>query len=108
MLPPRAADELNERGHDALCTQAVGLAGCPDDEVFDRAAAEGRVIVTENVADYAALLTARLGRDEPSTPVVFVRKSDFSRRGALATHLAVRLDDWARRHPEPYIGAHWL
>lgn len=64
--------------------------------------------MTENVADYAALLTARLGRDGPSTPVIFVRKSALPRGGALATHLAVRLDRWAKGHPDPYIGPHWL
>jgi hypothetical protein len=108
MLPRRAADELTERGHDALCVADAGLTGSPDDEVFARAVTERRVMVTENVADYAALLTVRLGGDEPSTPVIFVRKSAFPRRGALATHLAARLDEWAKHHPDPYVGAHWL
>lgn len=108
MLPRRAARELVDRGHDALCAADADLAGCRDEEVFDRAVAERRVIVTENVADYAGLLTARQGRDDPSTPVIFLRKSDFPRRGALSSHLAARLHDWAERHPDPYVGAHWL
>lgn len=108
MLPRRTAGELSDRGHDALCAADAGLAGSPDNEVFGYAVAEDLVIVTENVADYAALLTARLGRNEPSTPVILLRKSDFPRKGALATHLAARLDEWAERHPDPYVGAHWL
>lgn len=108
MLPRRAAEELTERGHDGLCVADAALAGSPDDAIFEYAVAQDRVIVTENVADYAALLAARHGRDEPSTPVVFVRKSDLPRKGALAAHLAARLDEWAKRHPDPYLGAHWL
>lgn len=107
MLPRRAAHELAARGHDALSVYDAGLAGFPDDEVFDYAVAERRIIVTENVADYATLLEQRLSRDQPCTPVVFVRKASIPRRGALAVHLAARLDRWARANPDPYVGPHW-
>lgn len=107
MLPPAAAAELNRRGHDASHVNDLGLAGQPDPMVFDAAVAQARIVVTENVADYATLLNQRLRNDEPCVPVVFVAKRDFPRRGALAAHLAQRLDRWADANPDPYLGPHW-
>jgi predicted nuclease of predicted toxin-antitoxin system len=108
MLPPDTAAELNRRGHDATSVAALGLAGQVDSVVFDRAVAEGRVVITENVADFAALVEQRLRNDEPATPVIFVRKGDLPRRGALPHHLAERLHTWAGANPDPYLGPHWL
>lgn len=107
MLPAATAGELNRRGHDAVSVHDVGLAGADDTAVFEFAVAEGRVVVTENFADFAALLEVRLGTGDPCVPVVFVRKADLPRRGALAAHLAERLHSWSEAHPEPYVGPHW-
>ncbi len=107
MLPPETAGLLVECGHDAVSVRGVGLAGAADDEVLSFATAEGRAVVTENFADYSTLLEVRLSRDEPCVPVVFVRKSDFPRRGALAPRLAECLNRWAGENPEPFIGPHW-
>ena len=108
MLPPGAAEELNGRGHDATTVADLGLAGQPDPVIFDRALSEGRVVVTENIADFAVLLDQRLRNDQPVVPVVFVRKTDLPRRGALPHHLAERLDRWAEANPDPYLGPHWV
>jgi predicted nuclease of predicted toxin-antitoxin system len=108
MLPPAAASELNRRGHDAARVNDLGLAGQPDPMVFDAAVAQSRIVVTENVADYAALLDQRLRNDPPATPVVFVRKADLPRRGPLPHRLAERLHAWAEANPDPYLGPHWL
>jgi predicted nuclease of predicted toxin-antitoxin system len=107
MLPAGACKHLAKRGQDALSVHDVGLSGAEDARVFDYAVREARVIATENFADYAILLEQRMGRGERCVPVVFVRKADLPQRGALAVHLAVRLEAWARKHPEPYLGAHW-
>ena len=107
MLPPAAADRLRELGHDALSVRQTNLCGAPDDEVFGQAVAEGRLAVTENFSDYALILERRLSRGEACVPLVFVRKADFPKRGALAAHLAARLHHWSIQHPEPYLGAHW-
>jgi hypothetical protein len=105
---PDAAELMNRRGHDAVPVHGVELAGAPDVDVFDHAVADHRLVVTENVADYSLLLTRRLGDDQPCVPVVFVRRPDFPKGGALAVHLAERLDPWAAANPEPYVGPHWL
>jgi predicted nuclease of predicted toxin-antitoxin system len=107
MLPPAAAAELNRLGHDAAHVNELGLAGQPDPVVFDVAVAQARTVVTENIADYAALVEARVRHDEPCVPVVFVHKRDLPRRGALAAHLAARLGRWADANPEPFVGPHW-
>jgi predicted nuclease of predicted toxin-antitoxin system len=107
MLPPTTAAELNHRGHDAIHVNDLGLAGAADPVVFDAAVTQARIVVTENFADYATLLDQRLRHDQPAVPVVFVRKSDLPRRGALGMRLAERLHTWAASHPDPYLGVHW-
>jgi predicted nuclease of predicted toxin-antitoxin system len=106
MLPPATCRALVDMGHDALSVYDAGLSGRQDDEVFDFAVQDERLFVTENFADYATLLEQRASRDA-SVPVVFIRKSKFARRGALAVRLAKQLGAWARKHPDPYVGPHW-
>ncbi len=106
MLPRALAEQLNRRGHDSVSVFDVDLAGAGDNEVFDRAVDEERVIVTENFGDYSLLLEARLRSEEPRVPVVFVRKARFPTSGALAVHLAEHLHRWAVANPHPYIGPH--
>jgi predicted nuclease of predicted toxin-antitoxin system len=108
MLPYATADALNECGHDATSVVRAGRSGAADSAVFDYAVAEERVIVTENFADFTAILEQRLSRDQNCVPVVFVRKDRLARRGALAAHLARTLDAWAASNPDPYIGPHWV
>ena len=107
MIPPAAADELDRLGHDAVSVLRIEMGAADDARVFERAVTDGRVIVTENFADFAALLADRQNRGERSTPIVFVRRDNFPRRGALAAHLARKLDEWARANPEPFVGLYW-
>jgi hypothetical protein len=107
MLAPATAEHLRQLGHDAVAVRDVGLAGADDLTVFAFAVSEQRVAVTENFADYAAILETRLSREEPCVGAVFVRKSDFPSGGGLATHLAAHLDKWAAANPDPYPGGHW-
>ncbi len=53
MLPRAAAEYLNRHGHDAVSVYDLNLAGADDADVFSRAIAEDRVLVTENFADYS-------------------------------------------------------
>jgi predicted nuclease of predicted toxin-antitoxin system len=106
MLPPATAAGLNRLGHEASSVNDVGLAGASDDSVYDYAVSEGRVVVTENFADFARIVEQRHALEGPCVPVVFVRKRDFPRRGAPAVHLAQHLNGWAVSHPDPYPGVH--
>jgi predicted nuclease of predicted toxin-antitoxin system len=60
MWPPEAARQLRRRGHDVMAVaERPELRGKPDEVVFSAAQAEGRAVVTENVADYLPLAAAR-------------------------------------------------
>jgi predicted nuclease of predicted toxin-antitoxin system len=107
MLPPAIATELDTLGHDARSARDMHLTETADETIFDMAVAELRVIVTENFSDFARLVEQRHARELPCVPVVFVRKRDFPRRGALAVHLARHLHRWAEANPDPYPGVHW-
>ena len=98
MLPPAVIEHLAEVGHDAVTPPRLGAHSLPDDVLVQMASAEGRVIVTENASDFAAVTDC---------PVLFVLKSWWP-TGSLAQDLASALDHWARANPEPGPWPHWL
>ncbi len=99
MFPAIAAGLLRDKyGHDAVHVAEVGLRGVPDMQVAAAAGAEGRALVTENVADFA---------DERDVVLIFVLKKNLPAGGAQAPALAAVLDRWASEHPDPYLGSHW-
>lgn len=107
MLPPTCAIELRSLGDDATTVLELGMAGAEDSDVFERAIAEARLVVTENFSDYATLVSGALNGKQPCVPVVFVRREMHARRGALGVHLARHLHAWAVANPDPYVGLHW-
>jgi predicted nuclease of predicted toxin-antitoxin system len=50
----------------------AGLAGRPDAEVLAQAAAEDRIVVTRNYADFARLIEAYQRRNQPFPGVLFL------------------------------------
>lgn len=60
-LSRRVAALLREAGHDAAHVAERGLSTAPDDEVFATAAAEGRVLVSEDT-DFGLLLARSAAR----------------------------------------------
>ncbi|GEL19797.1 DUF5615 family PIN-like protein [Pseudonocardia asaccharolytica] len=97
MFPPVACVRLGELGHDAVHVRDRGVEACPDQDVAAVAAREGRVLVTENVKDFAA---------ERDLVVVCVLKSRLPAQG-MGPHLADLLDGWASANSQPYVGLHW-
>ena len=53
MLPPGTARHLATMGHDATTPTGLGAHNLPDDALIQLAAAEDRVIITENASDFA-------------------------------------------------------
>lgn len=99
MFPPAVAMLLrNSYGHDAVHVAEVGLLATEDAQVAAVARAEGRALVTENVADFAG---------ERDVVLVFVLKRNLPAGGGQAPALAKGLDSWARATPDPYLGPHW-
>jgi predicted nuclease of predicted toxin-antitoxin system len=96
---PAAAEILRAKyGHDAVHVTEVGLRAADDAQVAAVARAEGRAVVTENVADFAA---------ERDLVLVFVQKKNLRAGGGPAAELARILDRWDRDHPDPYLGYDW-
>jgi Domain of unknown function (DUF5615) len=99
MFPAVVALVLRETyGHDAVHVTEIGLGAADDAQVGAAARAQGRAVVTENVADFAA---------ERDVVLVLVLKKNLPAGGGQAAALAKALDHWAQDHPEPYLGPHW-
>jgi predicted nuclease of predicted toxin-antitoxin system len=84
-LSPRVAAGMTAAGHDALHVRDLGLATEADSVIFDRAAAEDRVVVSED-ADFGALIAVR-DASKPSV-VLFRRLRDRSSEAVLLLLLA--------------------
>ena len=99
MFPIATAALLRDTyGHDAVHVAEAGLRAAEDAQVAAVARGEGRAVVTENVADFAA---------ERDVVLVFVLKKNLPAGGGQAAALAKVLDRWAQEHPDPYLGPHW-
>lgn len=99
MFPTATAVLLRDTyGHDAIHVADAGLRAADDAQVAAVARAEGRAVVTENVADFAA---------ERDAVLVFVLKKNLPAGGGQAAALAKILDLWAQDYPDPYLGPHW-
>lgn len=97
MFPPGTCVRLAELGHDAVHVRDRGVDARPDQEVAAVAVGENRVLVTENVKDFAA---------ERDLVILCVLKSRLPALG-MDEHLADLVDRWASAHPDPYVGLHW-
>jgi len=86
-LSPALAALLQQAGHDAIHVRSIGLQHADDDAIFDRAATEGRILVTAD-ADFGTLLAVRSSRQ----PSVIQYRGEGSRTpDALARTLLANL-----------------
>ena len=85
------AAALRDFGHDvtAIAEQSA-LRAMTDEEVFARAAAEGRWLLAENVKDFQPILQQALQAGTPITGLLFTSSRAFPR---------------SRKNPGPLIGA---
>jgi predicted nuclease of predicted toxin-antitoxin system len=73
MMSPQLAIELRSLGHDALHVADLDLHHAPDTEILDRAASEGRVVVTADL-DFPRLLALS---ESAQAAVILFRGGDF-------------------------------
>lgn len=90
--PPALAATLRARGINAFTASELGLAGRSDSALLAAAAADGYVLLTENVADFAQLAGEYLISGPNHPGVLIALSSRFSRRpGAIDTIAAAVL-----------------
>ncbi len=90
MFSPRIADQLRQRGHDALALVVdPELRALADAEVYAWAAEHGRRVVTENVKDFRPLLAEGHGAG-----VLLTSSRHFPRSRGNLRPLVDALDRW--------------
>jgi hypothetical protein len=97
MYPPALIEALRGHGVEAYIVVERGLGGRSDPDVLAAAAAEGYVLLTENVADFARIAAQRLTAGEHHPGVLIALSSRFSRRPGgipkIATAIRVVAND---------------
>jgi hypothetical protein len=88
MYPFALAEALRALGIDATTVAEAGLRGRSDPDILAAAAAEGRILLTENVADFARLATEHLTAGGHHPGVLIALSSRISRRPGAITGLA--------------------
>jgi predicted nuclease of predicted toxin-antitoxin system len=88
-LSPTVADKLREAGHEALHVRELGMQASTDEEIFELASRDARVLVSADT-DFGTLLALR-GPAKPS--VIIFRRSSGRRPDAQARLLLDCLPD---------------
>lgn len=95
MYSPAVAEALRAADADARTVVELGLAGSSDPEVFAAAVAQGRTVLTENVADYARISAEHLVAGLHHAGMLIALSSRFSRRAAGIGSLVTAICDLA-------------
>jgi hypothetical protein len=84
----RIAEQLRGRGHDVDAVFERGWHQLGDEELFDRCAAEGRAVLTNNVGDFVALAQRWAGDGRHHAGLVFTSDVGLPRtRATIGTYV---------------------
>jgi Domain of unknown function (DUF5615) len=96
MYPWRLAEQLRASGHDVVAVVEVpDLVGSDDAEIVRHARAHRRVVVTENIVDYAPLDAGE------HAGLLLVNARRWPRTPSGLPRLSHALHAWLDAHPEP-------
>lgn len=95
MYPAALAEGLRVTGIDATTVAELSKAGSSDADVFACAMAGGYVLLTENVADFAAIAAQHSTAGGHHPGLLIALSSWFSRRAAGLEPLIAVIDDVA-------------
>lgn len=96
-LPTQAAVASRNLGLDAVSVHEIDRRGCTDEEQFEFALQERRIVVTRNRDDFARLLVAAFEAEVPSPGVLVVPRSVPNHNAAAIAHALHR---WHAFHAE--------
>ena len=95
-LSPTVADKLREAGHEALHVRELGMQASTDEEIFELAGSEDRVLVSADT-DSGTILA--LGRSTRPSVIIFRRTSGRrpeTQAKLLLDHLPDIQEAWIR------------
>jgi predicted nuclease of predicted toxin-antitoxin system len=99
-LSPQIAESLRSRGHDVVAVvERPELRGRPDIDVLVAAAAERRVVVSEDIRDFARLGLSWLPSRKPHFGTILVSRRSFPRHPAAYGRLVRALEALLAAHP---------
>jgi len=109
MWSNRIAELLRELGHDALAVDGNrDLRGKADEDLFDLAVAEGRVLVTENVDDFRRLALRHLRSGGSHAGLILTIETRFPRGLAPIDRLVAAIAALVRSGAILENQEHWL
>ena len=110
MWPPAISEELRRRGHDVTAvSERAELRGQPDEVVFAIARAEGRAVLTENVADYLPLASAERERGRAHASLILTSHRRYPRSDPRTVgRVIVALDTLLSTNPDSVNLEYWL
>lgn len=106
---PTIAAKLRDRGHDVVAAVERGWEVEPDDVLLLRCLDEQRALLTNNVADFAALARRWAAEGRSHAGLVFTSDTSMPRGRATIGRYVRALDDLLRATPGPFIDrVRWL
>ena len=108
--PVRLAAALRRRGHDVVALlELTGAPGDADEDVFVRACAMGRRVVTENIVDFRPLLSRAIEAGVSTAGLLLVVACHVPRTRDREASLVASLDSWLQTAAErPALVEEWL
>ena len=109
MFSGRIADQLRARGHDAYgIVERSDLVQLPDEQVLAHGTDEDRVVVTLNIADFAALDARWASQGRVHAGLVLLSTATFRQDRSFIGAVVIALDTAAQRKLLPGSGQTWF